>query len=167
MRLNVGELIPLELQLSDGATGKFPRALVYNAAGTLLSTINLTHVASGRYADDSLTMTNTPYTVATYLVYSDSGHTTLDTSYASTIDLWQLATTANSAIAAAVIAATVEGSITVGRALRGLVRTAFAAKRSGYDTGTVIIRDVADTKNSHTIAVTPAGFTSVALTDLD
>ena len=89
MKLNVGQLIPLELQLSDGNTGMFPRALVYNAAGSLLSTVDLTHVAQGRYANDTLTMTNTPYTAVTFIVYSDSGHTTL-APYAESSEVWQL-----------------------------------------------------------------------------
>lgn len=69
--------------------------------------------------------------------------------------------------AAAVLATTVEGTVTVGRALRGLVRTVFAAKRDGYDTGTVHVRDLADSKNSHTIVTTSTGWTSVTLNDLD
>lgn len=76
-----------------------------------------------------------------------------------------------SEIADTLLAATVEGSVTVGRALRGLIRTAFAARRSGYNTGTVVVRDIANSKNSHTIVLddptTPTGWTSVTLTDLD
>lgn len=82
MKARIGDLIPLELQLSDGATGMFPRALIYNAAGTLLATKDLAHVANGRYTNDTYTMpadasANGVYVQVTYLVYSDSGHTTL------------------------------------------------------------------------------------------
>lgn len=164
MQLNIGDLIPLELQLSDGSTVMFPQALVYDASGALLATKSLTHIAQGRYADDSLTMTNTPYTAVTYIVYSDAGHTTL-APYSITSDIWQRATFANTAIVTAILAATVEGSVTVGRAFRALIRQ-LVAKRTGYLTGAVAVRDLADTKTSHTLAVTTDGFIPTIL-DLD
>lgn len=74
-------------------------------------------------------------------------------------------------IATAVLAATLEGAVTVGQGLRGLVRHIFGARRSGMDTGTVVVRDLANAKNSHTIVLDDptdtASWTSVTLTDLD
>lgn len=93
MRAQIGELVPLELQLSDGATNMFPRALVYNAAGTLLATKDLAHVANGRYTNDTFTMpadasANGAYVQVTYIVYSDSGHTTI-APYGDSSEVWQ------------------------------------------------------------------------------
>jgi hypothetical protein len=87
IKLAVGDVIPLELQLADGSTAQFPRALLYNAAAALIATIDLTHVANGRYADDTQTMPNTGYVAVTYIVYSDAGHTTL-AAYDQAIDLF-------------------------------------------------------------------------------
>jgi hypothetical protein len=61
----------------------------------------------------------------------------------------------------------IEGNITVGQGLRGLVRTAFGAKRSGDDANVSVIRDIADTKNSHTVHTASTGITSVTIHDLD
>lgn len=88
-KLIIGELVPLELQLSDGTTGLFPRALVYDASGTLIATKDLAHVANGRYANDTLVMPSSGYVAATYIVYSDSGHTTL-AGYARSVEVWQI-----------------------------------------------------------------------------
>lgn len=74
------------------------------------------------------------------------------------------------AIAAGVLAATLEGSVTVARGLRGILRQ-LLAKRSGYGTATVTVRDMADAKTSHVIvqddADDPTQWNSVTLTDLD
>ncbi len=70
-------------------------------------------------------------------------------------------------IAAGVLAATVEGTITVGRALRGFGRLLVWGKKTGYDTNTVVVRDKADTKDSMTIVTSSTGWTSATMTDLD
>jgi hypothetical protein len=74
--------------------------------------------------------------------------------------------TAVASIVAGLLAATVEGTVTVGRALRGIARF-LLARRSGYDTGHVVIRDLANTKNSITIDVDATGYTTSTLNDLD
>lgn len=165
MKLVVGELIPLELQLSDGSAAMFPQAVLRDDTGAI-GVYDLAHVANGWYRNDGQTMPNKQYVTATYIVYSDAGHTAL-ASYSRSQDVWQRETASHTAIAAAILAATVEGTVTVGRAMRGLVRTLFGARRSGYDTGSVIVRDLGNTKDSHTIVTTSSGWTSVTLTDLD
>jgi hypothetical protein len=69
-----------------------------------------------------------------------------------------------------VLATTLEGTTTVARGLRGILRQ-LLAKRSGYGTTTVTVRDMADTKTSHVIvqddATDPTAWNSVTLTDLD
>ena len=93
MRAQIGDVIPLELQLSDGSAAMFPRALCYNAAGTLLATKDLAHVANGRYTNDTFTMpadasANGAYVQVTYIVYSDAGHATV-AGYGYTSEVWQ------------------------------------------------------------------------------
>ena len=93
MRAQIGDVVPLELQLSDGSAAMFPRALIYNAAGTLLATKDLAHVANGRYTNDTFTMpadasSAGAYVQVTYIVYSDAGHTTV-AGYGYTSELWQ------------------------------------------------------------------------------
>jgi hypothetical protein len=91
VKLAVGELVPLELQLDDGNAGVFPRALVYDAGGALVATRDLAHVAAGRYASSAQTMPNTTVLAATYVVYSDAGHTVDATAtYPRALDTWQL-----------------------------------------------------------------------------
>jgi hypothetical protein len=70
-----------------------------------------------------------------------------------------------STIAAAVVATAIEGSKTLGDVLRGVFRLALA-KKSGYSTGTVVVRDAADTKNAVTMTVTADGVTAVTYNDL-
>lgn len=90
MKLALGDQIPLRLQLSDGAAGMFPRAVVYKADGTIHATADLAHIANGLYGNTAQTMPNSAYVSAVYLVYSDAGHTTL-AGYVRTVDTWQLA----------------------------------------------------------------------------
>lgn len=173
-KLAVGELVPLELQIGDGATGLFPRALVYDASGALIATKNLAHVANGRYANDTLVMpgANNAYIAATYVVYTDAGYTTL-AQYGRALDVWQLSTQPTAAaIAAAVMAYVLETtpgaySITVARALRGLFRQLVAAPRAGYSGGAVAVKKLDGVTTSHTINKTADGWTSVVIGDLD
>jgi len=83
----------------------------------------------------------------------------------SAIDAAQLAVGATGAIASAILAATLDNGISLGNLLRGAVRM-MLAKRSGYTSGTVKIRDLANTKDSITIVETDDGWTSVTFNDL-
>lgn len=69
-------------------------------------------------------------------------------------------------IAAAVLAAVVEGSRTLKQTLTGLWAWTLT-KASGFDTGTVVLRDAADTKNRATITTAGSGRTAVTIHDLD
>lgn len=174
-KLAVGELVPLTLQLGDGAVGLFPRALVYDASGALIATKDLTHIANGRYANDTLVMPGAPnnaYIAATYIVYTDPGRTVL-AQYGRWLDEWQLSTQPTAAaIAAAVMATVLETTpggyaITVARALRGLFRQLVAAPRAGYSGGAVAVKKLDGVTTSHTINKTADGWTSVVIGDLD
>ena len=45
----MSETVKLNLQLDDGISTKYPRAFVYQN-GTMETTIDLTHIAQGRYS---------------------------------------------------------------------------------------------------------------------
>jgi hypothetical protein len=65
---------------SDGNTALYPRIHIYNSAGSVVATLNLTHVAEGMYTS-SWTPALEGWFTAVGNFYSDSGHTTLDTNY--------------------------------------------------------------------------------------
>lgn len=90
-QLNIGDTIHLNLQLSNGNTGKYVRATVRNASGVEISgsPVALTHIGGGLYSNDSLTMPNTDEVTAQYVVYDDAGFTTVNTNYSQVMDTFQ------------------------------------------------------------------------------
>lgn len=90
MLVKVGDPIQLNLQLEDGATNKFPQAILRNQSGVLLSgsPVSLTHVGDGLYQNDSIAMPNTQEVTATYKVYDDAGHTVLSQFYSIELDVF-------------------------------------------------------------------------------
>jgi hypothetical protein len=84
----VGQVTKLTLMLDDGATGLFPQALVYRN-GTLDATVNLSHLANGRYSGDWTPAQVVDHDVV-FIVYSDAGHTTLATAYTREMERWQV-----------------------------------------------------------------------------
>lgn len=82
MEVTPGIQTVLRLTLADGATGKFPRAFVYDPSGSLDDTVDLSHVANGMYENNWTPPLDVvgQYT-AVFIVYSDSGHTIIDVSY--------------------------------------------------------------------------------------
>jgi hypothetical protein len=69
----LGNPIYLSLTLSDGATGMFPRAFIYNSADVLVATRNLTEVgATGRYTDSGYTPPAADLYTAQFITYKDA-----------------------------------------------------------------------------------------------
>lgn len=83
--VEVGKSIPIVLQIADGATDQYPQAEIRDDTNTLLTTLDLSHVASGMYRA-AYVMPNENFIVATYIVYTDAGHTTVSTDYQRDID---------------------------------------------------------------------------------
>lgn len=75
--------LPLRLQTFDGATDQFPQAHVYASDNSEVagSPFDLLHVANGLYTNDSFTPASQDTYTAIYIVYSDSGHLTENTTY--------------------------------------------------------------------------------------
>lgn len=80
MQIYLGDNVLIPLQLSFGETNQYPQVLIYNSAGTLLSTNDMTHKATGFYYYDYTPVSADYYTLI-FKVYTDAGHTTLSTTY--------------------------------------------------------------------------------------
>lgn len=79
----VGDDVLLELSLADGDAGSFPQAKVYNAAGAVAATVNLSPVADGLYHGTFLGADNSvigQFSVHS-IVYQDAGHTIVANKY--------------------------------------------------------------------------------------
>lgn len=74
-----GDSVTLSLVLGDGGTGMYPTAYVYDEAGSLDATVDLSHTSLGRYAG-SFTVGSGRF-FAHYVVYSDAGRTTVSPLY--------------------------------------------------------------------------------------
>ncbi len=70
----------LRVQAYDGNGADFPQFLIYDGTGTVVATLNATHIAGGLYTASWTPATEGLYTlVGTF--YTDSGHTSPDTRY--------------------------------------------------------------------------------------
>lgn len=85
----VGAVIPVSVQIVDGATDQYPQAVVYDDQGNLLTTLNLSHEANGLYVPASpYVMPDEVFVKITYIVYEDSGHTTESDAYLRDLDVF-------------------------------------------------------------------------------
>ncbi len=90
--LKVGDQIPVSLQLFDGATDKFVRAVIRDSAGSTISgsPFSVPHVSGGQYSNTAALMPSSAFVTVQFKVYTDSGFTTLDDSYEDDLDIFQL-----------------------------------------------------------------------------
>ncbi len=92
-----GEELGLSVQIEDGtSTGLYPRAIVTDDSGSTITggTVDLTVAGStGMYynAGTALAMPNNAFVTATYIIYTDSGHTTESTTYLRSSDIFMRA----------------------------------------------------------------------------
>lgn len=70
-----GDSLLLTLVLQDGDTGKFPQVSIYNDAGSLQTTLNLSHVANGLYQVTWTSSEVVGHYSAIFIVYNDGAHT--------------------------------------------------------------------------------------------
>jgi len=75
--LAAGQIIPLIMQLTDGNTGKFVKAVVKDNLGTPISgsPFTLTHDVSGKYKNFTGSMPSVDLIEAQYTAYDDAGFT--------------------------------------------------------------------------------------------
>jgi hypothetical protein len=92
-----GEELGLSVQIEDGtSTGLYPRVIVTDDSGSTITggTVDLTVAGStGMYynAGTALAMPNNAFVTATYIIYTDSGHTTESTTYLRSSDIFMRA----------------------------------------------------------------------------
>jgi len=70
-----GTNVPLCLQLETGDAFKFPRAIIYNLAGILVTQINMQHVSDGLYRSESNYAMPDFDIVVQYIVYENAART--------------------------------------------------------------------------------------------
>lgn len=89
-----GTPLPLVVVLPDAATNKYPRAYVTNLASAPIagSPFDLAHVGSpnGKYTNLTVIPGLNGIYLVTYIIFSDSGHTTEDLSYEQGSDVFQV-----------------------------------------------------------------------------
>jgi hypothetical protein len=86
LKCEPGDTIDLSVALYDGAEDQYPQAKIYDTAGTLVSTVNLSHSANGLYQGTYTPDGTYKYLAVHYIIYSNSGHTTENTQYSRTTD---------------------------------------------------------------------------------
>lgn len=85
----MGQFIPIStatnlvLTLDKTDTGKYPQAFVYNTSDALLDTIDLADIGGGIYQNTYTVPALAQGLYVIYKVFSDAGHTTLDTTMPS------------------------------------------------------------------------------------
>lgn len=86
--IQVGDTVPIELQIADGAINQYPQALVYDQGSSLLQTVDLAHDNQGNYSGTAYTMPDTEFVKVVYIVYSNAGHTELNEDYERDIEVF-------------------------------------------------------------------------------
>ena len=99
--IQLGEAVPITLQLSDAYASAVVKARLYDNTSTELagSPVTLSHVANGLYAYVGFAMPDKQYVVVQYIVYMTGG-VTIDTNYGAVSEVYALAN--NAAVADAV-----------------------------------------------------------------
>lgn len=83
-----GQEVPIALLLEDGSEVMFPSVEIRDSTDTLLSTVNLSHVAGGLYTGAPYVMPNDPWIVTTYITYSNAGRTVESAIHPRAIELF-------------------------------------------------------------------------------
>lgn len=89
IQVKEGDNIPLSLQLYDGATNKYVRAIIKDPTDVQLagSPASLSHIGEGMYKNSALVMPLKDYLTVTYKVFQDALFTIPDTNYSETDEL--------------------------------------------------------------------------------
>lgn len=86
--IQVGGLVPIELQVADGAEDQYPQALVYDQDSVLLTTLNLGHDNQGNYSGAAYVMPDKLFIKAVYIVYSDTARTVENIRYERDLEVF-------------------------------------------------------------------------------
>ena len=90
LSLQIGSTVPILLQIVDGATDQYPQAEIRDNEGNLLTTLDLSHEASGLYtvSGTAYLMPDEIYIKSTYIVYSDTTHSGESNIYLRDVDIF-------------------------------------------------------------------------------
>ena len=89
VNVEVGEDVPVELQIVDGNTAQHPRVWITNDANSWSVTLDLVHVAHGLYRPAApYVMPDENWVSCTYIVYEDAGHSIESTTYVRDADVF-------------------------------------------------------------------------------
>lgn len=114
-----GVPVPITLNLEDGAVNQYPRARVYSN-GTLITTVDLGHVAEGRYSGTWVPPLVPALTYdVLFIVYSNAIRTMESVTYAREMEKWQPVTIFDVEAVPALTAAAVWDELLAGHALVG------------------------------------------------
>ena len=75
------EKVVLSVQLTDQNTAQYPKAFLFDIDGNQITTIDLTHVARGLYVEEYTPDGTYTQISVQYVIYSDAGRTTINTTY--------------------------------------------------------------------------------------
>lgn len=70
-----GELTIIPFTAYDMSTSLYPQAKLYNSSGTLVTTVNLSHIANGNYQGTYTPDGSYKFLSGSIIAYTDSGHT--------------------------------------------------------------------------------------------
>ena len=87
--LEIGNAVPLWLQIEDGAVDQYPQVEVRDDADNLLQTLDLPHVSGGLYRAASYPMPNEDKIVCLYIIYSNAAHTIESLVYMRDVDVFR------------------------------------------------------------------------------
>ncbi len=88
IEVNIGT-VPVFAQLPDGNTAVFPQAKIKGTTSTVLSTVSLTSSGNGGYKG-SVTLNTPGYYIATFIIYTDSGHTSESPNYGRSSQVYRV-----------------------------------------------------------------------------
>lgn len=83
----VGDTLPIFLQIIDGNTTQYPQVVVLDNDDTVLTTLDLAHVADGMYKPAvPYIMPDEIFITCFYKIYSDVAHTEVSQNYVGDVD---------------------------------------------------------------------------------
>lgn len=152
--------VPVLLQLNDGATDLRPQAEIRDNEYNLLTTLDLSHSASGLYVPGAAyTMPDETFICITYIVYTDVPHNNESAIYQRSFDVFlQVDPVAD------IFTRIVEDTMTFEQLQRILLARA-AGKADGGGTTSINFRDQADTKDRITMTVDDVGDRTSVIVD--
>lgn len=89
MKVVEGEILPIELQIENNNSTKFPQAILRNELNSIIGTVNLSHIDDGLYKPSvNFSMTSAKFIAVQYLIYDDAARTIISTDVGSATEIF-------------------------------------------------------------------------------